>query len=97
MSLMTVINVRLYKNKEPHYLGEYPKEMCCARLCHKCLGNYVATGGRCALFVTLGLRKIRSPPILIVITNLNRMRNDFTGVSECHKSLTWTDISIKKN
>jgi len=70
--------------------------MFCARIGHKCLGNYVATRGRCALYVTLGLRKIRSSPIVIVITNLSRMRNDFSGVSECHKSLTWTDISIKK-
>jgi hypothetical protein len=71
--------------------------MYCARLCHKCLGNYVATRGRCALYATLGLRKIRSPPIVIVITNLNRMRKDLSGVSECYKSLTWTDIRIKKN
>jgi hypothetical protein len=57
----------------------------------------VATRGRCPLYVTLGLRKIRSPPLLIVISNLNRMRNDFSGVSQCHKNLMWTDISIKKN
>ena len=85
------------KIKEPYHLGEHPKEMFCARSCYKCHGNYVATRQRCALYVTLGLRKIRSPPIVIMITNLSRMRNDFSRVSEFHKSRTWTDISIKRN
>jgi hypothetical protein len=44
------------------------------------LWNYVATRERYALDVTLGLRKIRSPPTVIVITNLSRIRNDFSGV-----------------
>ena len=34
-------------------------------------------------------------PSVIVIYDLSRMRNDFSRVSELHKSRTWTGISVK--